>query len=91
MTAEVSGLGNRNAQTWELMPGGNRIEPGSFIMSAVMFFILAGFLLLIPDQTLVFMTTTWGPLGPKQFAAVVFVLGLLSIVVWPFTKNRTRK
>ena len=73
------------------MPGGNRIEPESFIMSALMFFILAGLLLLIPDQTLVFMTTKWGPVGPKQFAAVAFVLGLLSIAVWPFTKNRTRK
>ena len=73
------------------MPGGNRIEPGSFIMSAAMFFVLAGLLLLIPDQTLVFMTTKWGSLGPKQFAAVAFVLGLLSIAVWPFTKNRTRK
>ena len=73
------------------MPGGNRIEPESFIMSALMFFILAGLLLLIPDQTLVFMTTKWGPVGPKQFAAVAFVLGLLSIVVWPLTKNLTRK
>jgi len=60
-------------------------------MSAMMFFILAGFLLLIPDQTLVFLTTKWGALGPKQFAAVAFVLGLLSIVVWPFAKNRARK
>jgi len=72
------------------MTGNNRIEPGSFIMSAVMFFILAGFLLLIPDQSFVFMTTEWGSLGPKQFAAVAFVLGLLSIAVWPFTKNRPR-
>ena len=70
------------------MPGGNRIEPGSFIMSAVMFFVLAGFLLLIPDQSFVFMTTKWGPVGPKQFAAVAFILGLLSIAVWPFGVSR---
>ena len=56
-------------------------------MSAVMFFALAGFLLLIPDQSFVFMTTKWGPLGPKQFAGVAFILGLLSIAVWPFTKK----
>jgi hypothetical protein len=37
------------------------------------------------------MTTTWGPLGPKQFAAVAFILGLLSIAVWPFAKKATRK
>ena len=57
-------------------------------MSAVMFFVLAGFLLLIPDQSFVLMTTTWGPLGPKQFACVAFILGLLSIAVWPFAKKR---
>ena len=73
------------------MPGGNRIEPSSFIMSAVMFFVLAGFLLLVPDQTLVFMTTKWGPVGPKQFAAVAFVLGLLSIAVWPLAKKASGK
>ena len=73
------------------MPGGNRIEPGSFIMSAVMFFILSGLLLLIPDQTVVFMTTKWGPLGPRQFAAVAFVLGLLSITVWPLAKKASGK
>ena len=73
------------------MPGGNRIEPGSFIMSAVMFFILSGLLLLIPDQTVVFMTTKWGPLGPRQFAAVAFVLGLLSITVWPLAKKASEK
>jgi hypothetical protein len=73
------------------MPGGNRIEPSSFIMSAVMFFVLAGFLLLIPDQSFVFMTTKWGPLGPKQFAAVAFILGLLSIAVWPFAKKASGK
>jgi hypothetical protein len=71
------------------MPGGNRIEPGSFIMSAVMFFVLAGFLLLIPEQSFVLMTTNWGPLGPKQFAAVAFILGLLSLLVWPFAKKAT--
>ena len=70
--------------------GGTRIEPGSFIMSAVMFFVLAGFLLLVPDQTLVFMTTKWGPVGPKQLAAVAFILGLLSIAVWPFASRVTR-
>ena len=70
------------------MPGGNRIEPGSFIMSGVMFFILAGLLLLIPDQTLVFVTTKWGSLGPKQLAGAAGVLGLLSIVVWPFAKRK---
>jgi membrane protein implicated in regulation of membrane protease activity len=73
------------------MPGGNRIEPNSFIMSAVMFFILAGFLLLIPDQSFVLMTTNWGPLGPKQFAAVAFILGLLSLLVWPFAKKASGK
>ena len=73
------------------MPGGNRIEPSSFMMSAVMFFILAGLLLLIPDQTLVFITTKRGPVGPKQFAAVTFVLRLLSIVVWPFAKKASGK
>ena len=69
------------------MSGNNRIEPGSFIMSAVMFFVLAGFLLLIPDQSLVFMTTKWGPLGPKQSAAVALVLALLSLATWPFAKK----
>ncbi|HEY2103787.1 MAG TPA: hypothetical protein VGH08_11110 [Chthoniobacterales bacterium] len=69
------------------MPGGTIIKPSSFIMSAVMFFVLAGFLLLIPDQSLVFMTTKWGPVGPKQLAAAGFILGLLSIAVWPFTKK----
>ncbi|HYR23027.1 MAG TPA: hypothetical protein VEP30_08925 [Chthoniobacterales bacterium] len=73
------------------MPGGNRIEPGSFIMSAVMFFILAGLLLLIPDPGLTFATTKWGPVGPKQFAAVAFILGLLSIAVWPFAKKASGK
>ena len=56
-------------------------------MSAVMFFVLAGFLLLIPDQSFVFMTKKWGPVGPKQFAGVAFILGLLSIAVWPFAKK----
>ena len=60
-------------------------------MSAVMFFVLAGFLLLFPDQTLVFMTTKWGPLGPKQFAGAAFILGLLSIAVWPFAKKSSEK
>ena len=70
--------------------GGTIIKPSSFIMSAVMFFALAGFLLLIPDQSFVFMTTKWGPLGPKQLAAVAFILGLLSIAVWPFASRVTR-
>ena len=70
------------------MSGGNRIEPASFIMSAVMFFVLAGLLLLVPDQSLVFMTTKWGALGPKQLAGAALLLGLLSIVVWPFAKRK---
>jgi len=67
--------------------GGTIIKPSSFIMSAVMFFVLAGFFLLIPDQSFVLMTTRWGPLGPKQFAVVAFILGLLSIGVWPFARK----
>ena len=51
------------------MPGGNRIEPGSFIMSALMFFILSAFLFLIPDPALTFATTKWGPIGPRGCAA----------------------
>ena len=70
------------------MTGSNRLKPESFIMSAVMFFILAGLLLLIPDQNLVFMTTKWGSVGPKQFATVAFCLGLLSIGVRLLLKNR---
>lgn len=69
------------------MTGNNRIEPGSFIMSAVMFFVLAWFLLFIPDQSLVFMTTKWGSLGPQQFAAASFVLGALSLALWPLAKK----
>jgi len=73
------------------MTGNNRIEPASFIMSAVMFFVLAGFLILIPDQSFVFMRTKRGPLGPEQFASVAFILGLLSLAVWPFAKKLSGK
>src|SRR6266567_6733150 len=72
------------------MPGGNRIEPGSFIMSAVLFFILAGLLLLIPDQTLVFMTTKWGPVGPRACATASLVLGILSLGVWLLVRKKWR-
>ena len=71
-----------------MVPG--PIEPRSFIMSAVMFFILSAYLLLIPDPTVIFATTKWGSVGPREFAAAAFVLGLLSIVVWLLTKNRTK-
>jgi len=67
---------------------GTRIEPRSFIISAVMFFVLTGFLLLIPDPTVVFATTKWGPVGPRECAAATFALGLVSIVVWLFNKHR---
>jgi hypothetical protein len=73
------------------MPGGNRIEPTSFIMSAMMFLVLSAFLLQIPDQNLTFMTTKWGPIGPKQCAAGAAVLGLGSFAVWLLTKNRQGK
>ena len=66
------------------------IEPKSFIMSAVMFFVLSAGLLLIPNPTVIFATTRWGSVGPRECAAAGFVLGLLSIVVWLLTKNRTK-
>ena len=59
-------------------------------MSAVMFFVLAGFLLLFPDQTLVFMTTKWGPLGPPACAIASLVLGVLSLGVWLLVRKKWR-
>lgn len=66
---------------------GTRIEPRSFIMSAVMFFIMSA-LLLIQDPTVIFATTKWGSVGPRECAAAAFVLGLVSIVIWLLTRNR---
>jgi len=70
---------------------GNRIEPGSFIMSAVMFFILAGLLFLVPDPTITLATTKWGSIGPRAIAAVALVLGLVSFGVWLLVKNRRKQ
>jgi len=53
-----------------------------------MFFILSAFLLLIPDQTITFMITKWGLIGPKECAAGASILGLGSFAVWLSTKNR---
>jgi len=72
------------------MPGGTRIEPGSFIMSAVMFFILSAFLFLVPDPALTFVTTKWGSIGPPAIAAVAFVLGLVSLAVWLLIRKKTK-
>ena len=73
------------------MPGGNRIEPGSFIMSAVMFFILSAFLFLVPDPTLTFVTMKWGSIGPRTCAAVTLILGLVSLGVWLLVRNRPKQ
>ena len=73
------------------MPGGNRIEPGSFIMSALMFFILSAFLFLVPDPTITFITTRLGPVGPRACAAVAFVLGWISLGIWLLVKNRPKQ
>ena len=73
------------------MPGGTRIEPGSFIMSAVMFFILSAFLFLVPDPTITFVTTRFGPVGPRECAAVAFALGWISLGVWLLVKNRRKQ
>jgi len=73
------------------MPGNNRIEPRSFIMSAMMFFILSAFLLLIPDQTMTLMTTRLGTVGPRECAAVAFVMGLVSLGVRLLVKNRPKQ
>ena len=72
------------------MPGGNRIEPGSFIMSALMFFILSAFLFLIPDPGLTFATTKWGPVDPRTCAAAALVLGFVSLGVWLLVKKKWR-
>jgi hypothetical protein len=71
------------------MPGGNRIEPNSFIMSAVMFFILSAFLFLVPDPALTFVTTKWGPLGPRACATASLVLGIVSLGVWLLVRKRS--
>jgi hypothetical protein len=73
------------------MPGGKVIKPSSFIMSAIMFFILSAFLFLIPDPTLTFATTKWGPVGPRELAAVTLVLGIVSFGVWLLVKNRPKQ
>ena len=70
------------------MPGGNRIEPGSFIMSALMFFILSAFLFLILDPGLTFATTKWGSVGPQACAATALVLGFVSLGVWLLIKKK---
>jgi len=70
------------------MPGGKRIEPGSFIMSALMFFILSAFLFLIPDPGLTFATTKWGPVGPRGCAAAALVLRFVSLGVWLLVKKK---
>ena len=72
------------------MPGGNRIEPGSFIMSALMFFILSAFLFLVPDPGLTFATTKWGPVDPRTCAAAALVLGFVSLGVWLLVKKKWR-
>lgn len=63
-------------------PGGTVIKRSSFIMSAVMFFILSAFLFLIPDPALTFAITKWGPIGPRALSAVALVLGFASLGVW---------
>ena len=70
------------------MPGGTQIEPRSFIMSAVMFFILSAFLVFIPDPALTFATTKWGPVGPRDCATVALVLGLVSLGVWLLVRKK---
>ena len=72
------------------MPGGNRIEPNSFIMSAVMFFILSAFLFLVLDPGLTFATTKWGPVGPRACATASLVLGIVSLGVWLLVRKKWR-
>ena len=73
------------------MPGANRIEPGSFVMSAVMFLILSALLFVVPDPGLTFATTKWGSVGPRGCAVVTFVLGFVSLGVWLLVKNRRKR
>ena len=72
------------------MPGGTRIEPGSFIMSALMFFIVSAFLFLVPDSALTFATTKWGSVGPRGLAVVALILGLVSLAVWLLVRKRSK-